>query len=58
MTKKPKTEKEIDPLIKAMAAWAVDDAIAAHKAKLPTRKRLPKEFLEKELAKETPPKKG
>ena len=53
MAKKPKAEK-LSPLIKAMAEWAVDDALAAHDAKLPKRKRLSKEFYIDELAKEDP----
>ncbi len=54
MAKKPKAEKPISPLIKAMAEWAVDDALAAHDAKLPRRKRLSREFYKDQLAKEDP----
>ncbi len=46
----------IKPLIRAQAEHIADDVMAAHDAKLPRRKRLPRRFYEKELAKETPPK--
>ncbi len=49
-------KKPIKPLIRALAEHIVDDVMAAHDAKLPRRKRLPRRFYEKELAKETPPK--
>jgi len=49
-------KKPIKPLIRALAEHIADDVMAAHDAKLPRRKRLPRRFYEKELAKETPPK--
>ena len=49
-------KKPIKPLIRALAEHIADDVMAAHDAGLPRRKRLPRRFYEKELAKETPPK--
>ncbi len=49
-------KKPIKPLIRALAEHIADDVMAAHDARLPKRKRLPKKFYEQELAKETPPK--
>ncbi len=49
-------KKPIKPLIRALAEHIADDVMAAHDARLPRRKRLPRTFYEKELAKETPPK--
>jgi hypothetical protein len=49
-------EKPIKPLIRALAEHIADDVIASHDAKLPKRKRLPRSFYEKELAKEEPAK--
>ncbi len=49
-------KKPIKPLIRALAEHIADDVMAAHDAGFPKRKRLPKEFWEKELAQETPPK--
>ncbi len=49
-------KKPIKPLIRALAEHIADDVMAAHDAGFPKRKRLPKRFYEKELAKETPPK--
>ena len=48
-------KKPIKPLIKALAEHIADEVMASHDAGLPKRKRLPKEFYEKELANETPP---
>ena len=50
---KPKAEK-LSPLIEAMAEHCVDEALAAHDAKRPRRKRLSTEFYKDELAKEDP----
>ncbi len=47
-------KKPIKPLIRALAEHIADDVMAAHDAGLPRRKRLPKDFWEKELAKEDP----
>ncbi len=49
-------KKPIKPLIRALAEHIADDVMAAHDAGFPKRKRLPKKFYEKELAKETPAK--
>jgi hypothetical protein len=48
--------KHIKPLIQALAEHIADDVMAAHDAGFPKRKRLPKKFYEKELAKEAPAK--
>ena len=53
MAKKPKAEK-LSPLIEAMAEHCVDEALAAHDAKRPRRKRLSKEFYKDQLAQEDP----
>ena len=47
-------KKPIKPLIRALAEHIADDVMAAHDAGYPRRKRLPKEYWEKELAKEEP----
>ena len=47
-------KKPIKPLIRALAEHIADDVMAAHDAGYPRRKRLPKEYWEKELAKEDP----
>lgn len=49
-------KKPIKPLIRALAEHIADDVMAAHDAGLTKRKRLPRTFHEKELAKETPAK--
>ena len=52
-------KKPIKPLIRALAEHIADDVMAAHDAKLPRRKRLPRRFYEEQLAKEDPlPNKG
>ena len=56
-------KKPIKPLIRALAEHIADDVMAAHDAKLPRRKRLPKKFYEEVLEEEAPeparkPKKG
>ena len=47
-------KKPIKPLIKALAEHIADDVIASHEAGFSKRKRLPKEYWKKELAKEDP----
>ncbi len=54
MTKPKAKAEKLSPLIEAMAEYCVDEALAAHDAGHPKRKRLPKEFYKEQLAKEDP----
>ena len=49
-------KKTAKPMPRALAEWAVDDALAARE-KFPGKKRsrLPREYLKQELAKSAPP---
>ena len=55
-------KKPIKPLIRALAEHIADDVMASHDAKYPRRKRLSREFYQKQLEEEAPakakPKKG
>ena len=52
---KPKAKADkLSPLIEAMAEHCVDEALAAHDATLPRRKRLSREFYKDQLATEDP----
>lgn len=53
----PRKTHKAKPMIKALAEWAVDDALASHD-QFPgkKRRRLPRSYYEQELEKSTPPK--
>ena len=47
--------KKVKPIIKALAEWAVDDALDTHDLHSgKKRKRLPRDHYKKQLAKNTP----
>ncbi len=49
-------KKPIKPLIRALAEHIADDVMASHDAKHPRRKRLSREFYQKQLEEEAPAK--
>lgn len=53
----PRKAHKAKPMIKALAEWAVDDALASRE-KFPGKKRhrLPRSFYKQKLEKSTPPK--